>query len=251
MMTCGIFRHSRRLAAAIIAALALGAALVGTSPPAVATPSEDSAQILIDRAKVAVESMVSAPGQASLRALIPQARAVLVVPSLMRGAFFFGASGGSGVLLARNPSTGEWGYPAFYTLGGISFGLQFGAQDSEAILVIMTQGALDAVLDHQVKLGGDLSVALGPVGEGVGASATTNAEVDIYAYSRARGLFLGGAFEGSVIAKRDDWNAQFYGPDATSQDIVMGGKFANKGADGLRTALTGDNRPAAQQPGMR
>src|SRR3546814_2885808 len=90
-----------------------------------------------------------------------RAKAVMIFPSLLKGAFFIGGEGGSGVLLTRDPE-GNWSNPAFYTMGTVSFGLQFGGQSSEAILVVMTDAGLKAIMADQVKLGADLSAAAGP-----------------------------------------------------------------------------------------
>src|SRR3546814_1574062 len=113
-----------------------------------------------------------------------RAKAVMIFPSLLKGAFFIGGEGGSGVLLTRDPQ-GNWSNPAFYTMGTVSFGLQFGGQSSEAILVVMTDAGLNAIIEDQVKLGADLSAAAGPIGVGASAATTTAAGADIYTYSRS------------------------------------------------------------------
>jgi len=161
---------------------------------------------------------------------------VLIFPALIKGAFFIGGEGGSGVLLTRN-SNGSWSYPAFYTMASVSFGLQFGGQTTEAILMLRTDGALNAVLDTQIKLGADVSVAAGPVGLGVDGAITTNAGADIFSYSTSQGLFAGTSLEGAVIARRGDWNRAFYDSRATPRSIVVDRAHANPAADALRDAL--------------
>jgi len=98
-------------------------------------------------------------------------------------------------------------------------------------------GALNAVLDTQIKLGADVSVAAGPVGLGVDGAITTNAGADIFSYSTSQGLFAGTSLEGAVIARRGDWNRAFYDSRATPRSIVVDRAHANPAADALRDAL--------------
>ncbi len=168
--------------------------------------------------------------------LLHTAKGIMIYPQILKGAFFIGGEGGSGVLMSKNAS-GAWSYPAFYTMGSVSFGLQIGGQSSEAVLVIMTQRGLDSILNDQVKLGADISAAAGPVGAGIEASTTTAAGADIYVYSVNQGLFVGASLEGAVIAKRGDWNEQFYGKPVTPQQIVRENQVQNADADPLRAAV--------------
>jgi lipid-binding SYLF domain-containing protein len=101
----------------------------------------------------------------------------------------------------------------------------------------MTENGLKAVLSNQMKLGVDASVAVGPLGKGVEASTTTNFNSDIYQFAKTEGLFGGGAFEGALIYKRDEWNRGFYGRGVTPQQIVLRNEVANPTADPLRQAL--------------
>jgi lipid-binding SYLF domain-containing protein len=172
--------------------------------------------------------------------LLKRARAVMVFPSLLKGALFIGGEGGSGVLLARG-ADGSWSYPAFYTLGSVSFGFQVGGQSSEAVLIVMNDKALTALMGDQVKIGGDLSAAAGPVGTGIEASATTSLGEDIYTYSSNKGLFIGASFEGAVIARREDWNGEFYNGVSAPNAIVLERKVSNPLAEPLRTELDRHN----------
>ena len=117
-----------------------------------------------------------------LRDLIPKAKGVFVAPSVLRGAFIIGVSGGSGVLLARGEKPGTWNGPAFYTIGEASFGLQAGGDASEVVLLAMTERGVSAMLATSAKLGADASVAAGPVGAGATA-ATANLSADILTFS--------------------------------------------------------------------
>jgi len=215
-----------------IVALTLALALV-TGRPARA---DSDAEALVEKARLTFLDLYNDPNYTQLKRHMKLAKAVLIVPNQLKGAFIVGAQGGSGVLIAKDQN-GAWGYPAFYTVGAGSLGFQIGFQNSSAVLVILTERGLDAVIDNQVKLGVDVSVAIGPVGQGLSGATTTAAGADIVAFARTEGLFAGGSLEGSLIVKRDDWNADFYGQGLTPRDIVLGNKYSNPKADALRQAL--------------
>jgi lipid-binding SYLF domain-containing protein len=200
------------------------------------TPAEGTLRLL-DWSADTLNNIARQPQLKSFVKHIPTARAVMILPAIVKAGFFFGAEGGSGVLLARN-ANGSWGYPAFYTLGAASIGLQFGVQDTETILVIRNEGALKSILKDQVKFGADLGVTFGVVGAGMEASTTTNLRADILAFTNAKvGAFAGASLEGAVLARRRDMNEAFYGQGATPEAIIFGGRYKNPKADPLRSAL--------------
>ncbi|QQR69018.1 MAG: lipid-binding SYLF domain-containing protein [Alphaproteobacteria bacterium] len=198
----------------------------GTEAAGVAatTSLTDQAE-LITRAKVTAESMFSDPNYPALLNLTMRARAVLVVPNLFRVGFFIGGRGGNGVLVVRDPSTKQWGTPAFYALGGVSYGLQFGAQDSEVILVIMSEKGLRALVKNEVTLGGDAGMAVANVGMGAQAATGLGMNADVYSFARSGGLYAGVALDGSVITAKDSWNKEVYGPGATPEAILLERRF--------------------------
>lgn len=223
-----------RILAAVGALLIV--ATLGTGRAAIAddtTPDE-----IVDRARYTVQKIAR---EQELRNTVPQllarAKGVMIFPQLLKGAFLIGGEGGSGVLLSRDVE-GKWSNPAFYTMGAISFGLQIGGQASEAMLIIMTDRGLKSVIEDQVKLGADVSVAAGPVGVGAEASTTTALNADIYSYSVTQGLYMGGSLEGAVVARREDFNRYFYGPEATVEGIVIDRRFGDRRADELRRVLS-------------
>ncbi|HYB08829.1 MAG TPA: lipid-binding SYLF domain-containing protein [Alphaproteobacteria bacterium] len=205
---------------------------------AASTPvrADTDAESLLERARLTYVSMYNDTNYPQLKRYINLGKAVLIFPGQLKAAFIVGAQGGSGVLVARDIN-GVWGYPAFYTAGAGSLGLQIGFQSSETVLVIMTEKGLDAIINNQVKLGADASVAIGPVGIGAQGATTTAVGADIVAFSRNEGLYAGGSIDGSVIVKRDDWNSEFYGPGATPRGIVLEQKFSTPKADRFRESL--------------
>lgn len=163
---------------------------------------------------------------------VGRAKGIFIVPRMLRAGFFVGGSGGSGALFAKNRETGKWSYPAFYTVGSVSFGMQIGADSSELVLLVMTDRGMDAMLSKEFKLGGDVALAAGPVG------ATAKAQTaDILAYGRSKGAFVGVSIDGSVIAPRYKWNNTYYGRDVSLIDILINQTVKNPQSDNLRAAL--------------
>jgi lipid-binding SYLF domain-containing protein len=160
---------------------------------------------------------------------------VFIAPSLLKGAFIFGASGGSGVFLARGKGA-QWSGPAFYTLGGASFGLQIGGQSSEVVLVAMTERGVTALLSTSAKLGGDAGVAVGPIGIGASA-ATANLSADIISFSRAKGLYGGLSLDGAVVAVRESLNDAYYGKKVNPTGILIRHEVTNPQATKLIQAV--------------
>jgi hypothetical protein len=127
-----------------------------------------------------------------------------------------------------------------------SFGFQAGIQDSQTLLLLMNDRALNALMDSQFKVGADASLAIANVGGSVEAGATTALGADILAFSRSRGLFAGLALEGSVLTAQSEWNRAYYGREVSPRDIVVAMNAHNPGADPLRAALLRFGQGAGQ-----
>jgi lipid-binding SYLF domain-containing protein len=179
-----------------------------------------------------LETFMADPANKEFQNLIKKAQGVYITPSLLKGAFVVGASGGSGVFLVRDKETGKWMGPAFYTLGGASFGLQAGGQASEVVLLIMTERGVNAFMNSNFKLGADVGIAAGPVGGGV-AAETANLSADILSFSRSKGLFGGLSLEGAVVKVRGAYNEAYYGKKISPSQILLGGRVSNPHAQGL------------------
>jgi lipid-binding SYLF domain-containing protein len=190
------------------------------------------AKQLVEKARMSLQGFETAKEMGAFRDLIKKARGVFIAPQVLKGAFIVGASGGSGVFLARDSKTGTWSGPAFYTIGEASFGLQIGGSASEVILLAMTDRGVTAFLSNNVKLGADVAVAVGPIGAGA-AAATANLSADILCFSRAKGLFGGVSVDGAVVAVRNGLNEAFYGKKVDSTDILIKHAVDNKPAAGL------------------
>ncbi|MDR3448517.1 MAG: lipid-binding SYLF domain-containing protein [Alphaproteobacteria bacterium] len=175
---------------------------------------------LADRARISFAGMMADNQYPGLVDLATRAKAIIIVPNMIRAAFFFGGRGGNAVMLVRGPD-GKWSDPAFYTLGGISWGLQFGGQSSELVIAVMTDKGLSSIMDREVTLGGNAGLAVGELGKGVSAETGMGLKSDMYAFARSEGLFVGVSLEGSVIAPRETYNQQLYGQDATPEGILV------------------------------
>ena len=194
--------------------------------------------MMIGRAVTTVERLRSNPNFGrTIADLLGRARAVLIVPNLMKGGFILGAQYGTGVLLAKGKD-GRWSGPAFYSVAAGSIGLQLGLQDAEAVYIIMSDGGLSAVLDNEFKAGAGAGIAVATIGAGAEANTTSNAGADIYTFSEAAGLYGGAALDGAAILPRDSWNAAYYGGHPTPEDILLRHSQDSRQADRLRDILS-------------
>ena len=213
--------------------LFLAAVFCFTSLP-VGAQEDLKPQILVDQALVTLNNFVAEADMTWFRDHLKNAKGVFIIPQLLKAGFIFGGSGGRGVVLVRDEKTGRWGQPAFYSIGSVSFGLQIGGESSEVIMQIRTQHGLESLYSSSFKLGGDTSVAVGPVGMGAAGKGVT---ADLVSFSRAQGAFAGLALDGSVIKINDDFNKDYYGKEVRPTDILVKKDVSNPGSAKLREGL--------------
>ncbi len=195
-----------------------------------AAPSiaQQDQQVLVQAAQSTFSDFQRDPDMTWFRGHIGQARGILIAPEIVKAGWIFGGSGGRAVLYARN-GQGKWAGPAFYNIGAASVGFQAGLSVSQTITLVMTEKGLNSLLANSVKLGGDASIAAGPVGAGANSDVTT----DFVAFSRAKGLYGGLNLEGSVISPANDWNNAYYGKNVLPPDIVIRGDARNPNGEPL------------------
>jgi SH3 domain-containing YSC84-like protein 1 len=216
-----------------MAAVLCGAMLALSATPALAADAMEQQQ-LVDKAKMTIEAFAADPGVGpATREMKGEAKALFIVPQFMRGAFVFGGAGGSGVLIVRDEKTKKWSEPAFYTIGSASFGLQIGGDVSEMIFVVRSQKGLEEFYRTDFKLGADVSMAVGPAGEGAHVKGIT---ADLISYAKKKGAFAGMAVDGSVIAVSDDSNTAYYGKPVRPTDIIVKQSVSNPKSADLRNA---------------
>jgi lipid-binding SYLF domain-containing protein len=177
-------------------------------------------QQLVARSRLVLDAFLSDPNFKDIGVYVQNAYAVLIMPEVLKAGFLVGVDYGTGVLLVRDPQTGEWGEPAFYGMGGGSLGLQIGVQSSDMIFTIMNEGAVNKLLAHGVKFGADAGVAAGPLGASVGTATTTYFGEDVYAWGRSQGAFTGFWVDGTLILPKNSWNQAYYGRPIQPEEIV-------------------------------
>ena len=205
-------------------------ALMALAGIATAVSADDKvdAQQTVDAATKTIQSFTADPNMDWFRNHMKEAKAVMIVPQLVKAGFILGGSGGTGVLVAHDAKHGSWTDPAFYTMGSVTFGLQIGGESAEVVMLVMSQKGIDAFLSNKFQVGADASIAAGPVG--TGAQAAT---ADIIQFSRSKGVFGGLTLEGALVDVRDSLNAAYYGKEVRPTDILITRSVHNKQADPL------------------
>ena len=198
--------------------LALIAALV---LPAAAQKKE---QDRVENAGKVMKEIMDIPDDIP-QSVIDKADCVVVLPSVLKFAFVFGGNYGRGVITCRSGENfqGPWSAPSMMALEGGSFGLQLGGQATDFVLLLMSERSASSILSSKFKLGGDASVAAGPVGRSASAETDAALRAEIPSYSRARGLFAGISLTGSTLRPDNDANKALYGKTIDAKDIVLKG----------------------------
>src|SRR5258706_3587845 len=166
--------------------------------------------------------------------LLDKADCVVVFPSVLKAAFIVGGSYGRGAMSCRKGENfrGPWGAPTMMALEGGSVGFQIGGEATDFVLLVMNERGASGILASKVKLGGDASVAAGPVGRDSSAETDATLRAEILSYSRTRGLFAGVSLEGSTIRPDNGDNRRVYGKNIPAKDIVLAGAVAAPPAAG-------------------
>lgn len=199
-----------------------------------ASPAYASMQGDVDQAATIIERFQAVPEKAIPQAVLRDARG-LAIMTVIKGAFGVSGQAGKGVVVARTRN--GWSGPSAIGTGGAGFGFQIGGEVTEFVMVLNTDAAVQAFSrDINVTLGGDISVAAGPIGRTAEAALTPVAA--IYTYSRSQGLFAGVSLQGTVVGTRNDANAEYYGRRVTPEEILSGKARPPSGAMRLVQVLT-------------
>lgn len=192
-------------------------------------------QALVDAAAVTFNNFVRDPEMSWIQKNLPRAKAVIIAPQVTKAGFIVGGSGGRAVVVAKDPAKGSWHGPAFYTLATASVGFQAGVSVSEIVTLVMTDKGLNSLLATSFKMGGDASIAAGPVGAGASADIVA----DLVTFSRAKGVYGGLNLDGTVVSTSDEWNQAYYGKPVLPPDILVRGTVRNAGGGKLVGAVAG------------
>jgi len=219
------FLRNAGVAVAVVVSLAMFA-------PAAQAQTEQ--QKLIADAEKVLSNFLRDPDMSWLQRNIGRSKALLIAPEILKAGFIFGGSGGRALVVARDPASGKWVGPAFYVLATGSVGFQAGISVSEGVTMVMTDKGFNSLLATTFKMGGDASVAAGPVGAG----AKSDIVADMITFNRSKGVYGGINFDGTVVTAADDWNQAYYGKKVLPPDILVRGGVSNKGADKLLSQVT-------------
>jgi len=191
-------RHAAR-AIALIAGTVLGACATTDSGVSSSAP-----EALVINAQTTLDNFLRDPNQTWVQQNLDRAKAVLIAPSIVKAGFIFGGSGGRAILVAKDGRT--WVGPAFYDLATASVGFQAGIEVSEAVILVMTDKGFNSLLSSSIKVGGDASIAAGPVGAGAKSDITA----DLISFTRAKGIYGGVNLDGTVVHANTAWNDAYY-----------------------------------------
>ncbi|MBP7055574.1 MAG: lipid-binding SYLF domain-containing protein [Candidatus Omnitrophica bacterium] len=207
----------------IFLVFAIALTLVFTAP--VNVKAEDNKWTrLVDESGRVLGEIQQMPDQGIPEDLMRNCSAIAIFPSTVSAGFIIGGKYGQGIIMVRDEKTGKWMPPGIFTIAGGSLGWQIGGQATDFVLLIMNRRSVDGILQGQFKLGGDASVAAGPVGRAAEASTDIQMKGGILSYSRSRGLFAGVKLEGAVITQHWDGDRELYGKSLSAYDIMIDGK---------------------------
>jgi lipid-binding SYLF domain-containing protein len=212
-----------------VASIAFGS--IGAQPARAAGGEQDT----VNHAMGTLQDLRRDKAFGNARSLLHRARAVLIAPRIFKAGFFVGGEGGQAVLMVRGAR--GWSDPAFYQIASASFGLQIGAQESEMVMFIMSDRALQAVMQDSFKIGANAGLAIATLGSTVEGATTANLGADIVVWASASGAYAGISLDGSVISERREDNADYYGRPVSTDAIVVRRAVRNPAATPLVRTL--------------
>ena len=191
----------------------------------------------VQEAARVINEIMTAPDKGIPRELLSKAHCVAVIPSMKSGGFIFGARYGKGVMTCRGEGGIGWTGPSTVRLEGGSFGLQIGGSATDLVLLVMNERGAEKLMKSEFTLGGDATVAAGPVGRSVQAETDALMHAEILAYSRSRGLFAGAVVQGATLRSDDTDNRRLYGRAVEHEKILQGRVGIPPSAHGLINTL--------------
>lgn len=216
----------------VFSRLLVGVALLGTGAAALAEDRSDEYRRVETAASVLTEIM-QIPEQAVPPQLLADAEGIAIIPNLFKAGFILGGQRGQGLVMVRRADR-SWSNPSFLTLTGGSIGFQIGAESNDIILVFKNRRGVEDMAQGKFTLGGDASIAAGPVGRQASASTDHRLQAEVYSYARSRGLFAGVSLEGAALQINQAANMRFYrDTEITAEKIFQMQQLPPKPADDL------------------
>ena len=232
-------RHPRTARLHVLVAIVMIAALAA---PAAFAQTEQ--RRLVTAATLTLSSFLTDPEMSWLKQNIGGARAVMIAPEVTKASIIVGGSVGRAVVVIRDPNSGRWTGPAFYTLATASIGLQAGVAVAEVVTLVMTEKGVRRLLSDSFRMGGDVAIAVGPIEAG----AQSHFVADLVSFSRAQGVYVGANLDGTIVSTADDWNQTYYGQSVQVADILVRMSVRNDQAKELLNvvAMAAKNSTAAR-----
>ncbi|MGO9340277.1 MAG: lipid-binding SYLF domain-containing protein [Terracidiphilus sp.] len=196
------------------------ASLCWTGVARAAGTSREATEERLQHAGEVLNEVMSAPDKGIPEEVLHHAKCVAVVPHLVKGGFVFGAEGGRGVATCRTAN--GWSAPAFFSITGGNWGLQIGVEGIDLVMIFQGDQGMDRLVNSKFEIGGDASVAAGPVGRHASADTDWKMNAEILTYSRAKGIFAGITLNGAAVRRDDDSTDAFYGHEIPTRDILTG-----------------------------
>ncbi len=212
----------------LLTALALGAGLLS---------AESDAPARLAAAANAFKEVMGTPDKAIPQDLLNRAQCIILIPGLKKGAFLVGAKYGKGFVACRKRDGVGWSAPAAVRVEGGSFGFQLGASETDAFMLVMNESGMKRLLSTKFTLGGDASVAAGPVGRTAQADTDAAMTAEILTWSRSRGLFAGVSLSGATLREDADWNRELYTHKLSNREILTTNIAPPPSAEPLMTEL--------------
>ena len=206
----------------LIAALSLSATLL--------CAAESDAPKRLGVAAQTFKEVMDTPDKTIPQDLLNKAQCIIIVPGLKKGAFVVGAKYGKGFVSCRKSGGLGWSAPGSIRVEGGSFGFQIGGSETDVFMLVMNQRGMNRLLSTKFTLGGDASVAAGPVGRSTQAETDAAMTAEILTWSRSRGLFAGISLSGATLREDSDWNRDLYGHEITNKEVLTTAVPAPKAA---------------------
>jgi lipid-binding SYLF domain-containing protein len=191
----------------------------------------------LQAAAEAFKEVMGIPDKSIPQDLLNMAQCVIIVPDLKKAAFVVGGKYGKGFVSCRKKSGVGWSSPGAIRIEGGSVGFQIGGSEMDVFMLVMNERGMDRLLSTKFTLGGDATVAAGPVGRSTQAETDARMTAEILTWSRARGLFAGIALNGATLREDEDWNSTLYSKPMKNREILTGDVLPPKSAATLLSEL--------------
>jgi SH3 domain-containing YSC84-like protein 1 len=191
----------------------------------------------LNAAEAVLSEIMAVPERSIPQDLLDRSQCVVVVPGLKKGAFFFGGQYGRGFFTCRKENRVGWKAPAAIRIEGGSFGLQIGGKEADVVMLVMNERGAERLLSSRFTLGGQASVAAGPVGRSASADTDAYMTAEILSWSRSRGVFAGISLQGATLRQDLDVNRELYGKTLENREIMKQDLPVPEPATGLLAVL--------------